>query len=648
IDSDVNLVNHFTPPTTLISGQLDLTWDAGLRASTAVGNYVWVDQNQNGLQDEPASAGVNGVTVTLHLSDTTPLSTTVTANDPLGQPGYYVFDGLTPSTSYYVEFTKPSGFSFTTAFTGTNKTLDSDADTATGRTAAFTLTANTFDTTRDAGLIAPTGVLRLGNLVWRDLNNNGRYDPAAGEYGLNGVRLNLYRDANGNNLADPGENLGSTTTANRLGQPGWYEFANLAAGDYIVALDPRNFAPDGALVGLRTSTGNEPTPDPDNNRNNDDNGDMGATMIASQAITLKSGTEPTDDGDDADGNQTLDFGLIGAASLGNYVWFDSNANGLQDAGEPPVSGVTVELLDALGTAILTTTTDSLGTYGFSELISGTYQVRFSNLPASHSFTTVVTSTDTLNSDPDPVISTTALITITTNQIDLNWDAGLVAPRASLGDRVWDDQNRDGVQDAGEPGLNGVTVALYRADDTLVLTTTTATLTGTDGLYSFTNLPPGDYYVVFGPPPAGYAPTLQNVIADDTRDSDADVVTRRTAVTTLAPGENDPSWDMGVYTFASIGDRVWNDFNRNGLQDGSEVGVSGVAVRLYEPGGNQPVASTTTNASGYYSLTGLIPADYYLEFSLPTGYRTSLRDAGTDDASDSDPSLASFQTITTTL
>ena len=67
--------------------------------------------------------------------------------------------------------------------------------------------------------------------------------------------------------------------------------------------------------------------------------------------------------------------------------------------------------------------------------------------------------------------------------------------ASLGDFVWNDLNADGVQDAGEAGIDGVTVNLYASDGTFIATTTTAG----GGLYLFDNLTPGDYYVEFIPP-----------------------------------------------------------------------------------------------------------------------------------------------------
>ncbi|MBX0326164.1 carboxypeptidase regulatory-like domain-containing protein [Oscillochloris sp. ZM17-4] len=651
IDSDIDPATGYTPVTNLIDGEIDTTWDAGLTTSTAVGNYVWIDRNANGIQDESADDGVNGVTVNLYTAGDTFVATTFTANDPFGLPGYYLFDKLTPG-DYYVEFIKPAGFTgFTTQGSGTNP-QDSDANPATGKTSTFTLLANQYDPTRDAGLTLPSDTLTLGNLVWRDLNNNGRYDPADGEYGIDGVRLTLSTSA--------GTNLRSTTTSTHLGEPGWYQFSNLVAGDYIVTIDASNFAPGGALYGLRTSTGNEPTPDPDSNIDNDDNGDASSGQIVSQAITLSAGGEPSAliDGDGSNGNQTLDFGMIGGASLGNFVWFDTNGDGIQDSGEPAVPGVTVELLDAGGAVLKTTTTDSTGRYGFSELSAGDYRVRFSNLPAGNSFTgRNLGGNAQLDSDadptPGPTIGETTLITLADGDADLSWDAGLVATLASIGDRAWDDQNRDGVQDALEPGINGVTAKLYRADGTLVGTTTTANVLGIDGIYGFSGLPPGDYYVVFSTIPSGYTVSPQNIGTDDTKDSDADTATRRTATTTLDPGENDPSWDIGLFGYASIGDFVWNDKNRDGVQDVGEPGVSGVAVRLYRQGESTPVASTTTDSSGYYHFTNLVPdLNYYLEFSMPAGYSTTVRDAGgntpASDLIDSDPDLSTYQTIPTPL
>src|SRR5690606_18184352 len=52
--------------------------------------------------------------------------------------------------------------------------------------------------------------------------------------------------------------------------------------------------------------------------------------------------------------------------IGNRVWFDTNSNGIQDPGEVPVDGATVNLYDDLGTLIATAATSANGEYYFDD------------------------------------------------------------------------------------------------------------------------------------------------------------------------------------------------------------------------------------------------------------------------------------------
>lgn len=64
-------------------------------------------------------------------------------------------------------------------------------------------------------------------------------------------------------------------------------------------------------------------------------------------------------------------------TIGDYVWADANANGQQDSGELPLSGVKVVLYDGAGTRKLdSTTTNSTGNYAYEKLASGSYKLRF--------------------------------------------------------------------------------------------------------------------------------------------------------------------------------------------------------------------------------------------------------------------------------
>jgi len=114
--------------------------------------------------------------------------------------------------------------------------------------------------------------------------------------------------------------------------------------------------------------------------------------------------------------------------------------------------------------------------------------------------------------------------------------------ASIGDYVWYDANQDGIQDGGEDGVPDVNVNLRDGANITQLYTTT---TGASGLYSFTDLLPGDYLIEFVLPPNFYF-TLQDQGVDDAEDSDADLATGQTMSTTLEAGENDFTWDAGIY------------------------------------------------------------------------------------------------------
>lgn len=134
-----------------------------------------------------------------------------------------------------------------------------------------------------------------------------------------------------------------------------------------------------------------------------------------------------------------------AGVVGDRVWFDENRNGLQDAGEPGVDGVTVTLLDDAGNPVvdgngdpITTTTDADGKYSFAVPL-GTYRVSFTNLPAKYELTKVsVGSDDAIDSDAPGVGQATHPVTLTDPvtdgdgaNVNLNLDAGLVLADVSV-------------------------------------------------------------------------------------------------------------------------------------------------------------------------------------------------------------------------
>lgn len=137
--------------------------------------------------------------------------------------------------------------------------------------------------------------------------------------------------------------------------------------------------------------------------------------------------------------------------------------------------------------------------------------------------------------------------------------------SSIGDRVWNDSNEDGIQDDGELGLADVTVNLYRSNDTLSGSTTT----GSTGGFSF-SVPAGDYYLEFILL-SGYSFSKKDEGVDNAIDSDADVNTGRTILTTLGHDENDTTWDAGMHAVPIPG-AVW-------LLGSGLVGLVGIRKKL---------------------------------------------------------------------
>ena len=169
-----------------------------------------------------------------------------------------------------------------------------------------------------APTITPIASLTLGDLVFEDVNRSGKYEDGT-DVGIAGVVLNLYLD-DGDGVLDAGDGapIATTTTDDGIDGSvlGEYIFDGICPGDYIVEVAPSNFSSGNALfdTGLSAqfvSSPSGPAPDPDNDQNNDDNGAPVAGFgVASQAITLDFGTEPTNDGDDDNNtNLSLDFGF---------------------------------------------------------------------------------------------------------------------------------------------------------------------------------------------------------------------------------------------------------------------------------------------------------------------------------------------------
>lgn len=572
---------------------------SGAMASTYsyVGDRVWEDLNGNGIQDA-GEPGIQGALIYLTKANNASPRTfgpyTTDAN------GYYLvgpMSGGNTQVQFIVQL--PGGYVFTLQDQGTDDAVDSDANPADGKTAWFFLPAGTTDLTWDAGVYRPA---QLGDYVWDDLDRDGVQD--SNEVGIAGVTVRL--------LDASGAAVDTTATDSN----GYYLFSGLRPGTYSVEFVP----PSGYVFSARDQDGDDALDsdaDPSNGR--------------TAPVALISGQS----------NLTLDAGLYQQrASIGDFVWADNNMNGIQDEGEPGVDGVTVKLLDAQGRTIDFRITSGGGYYLFTDLLPGTYSLVFLP-PVGYRLTPQNQGGDsTKDSDADSTTGVTTPTVLSPGQTDLTWDAGLYA-LAEIGDRVWLDANANGIQDSGEVGVDGIGVKLLNANGAVIA----IQVTSGGGLYKFTDLVPGTYSLQFEAPGYNFSPQDQG--SDDAADSDANPADGKTVATVLSSGESDMTWDAGLYQLASIGDRVWNDTNSNGIQDSGEPGIDGVTVNLLDSAG-AVIGTQVTSGGGLYLFSGLMPGTYSLQFIAPSGMTPSPWDQGADDSKDSDANPSDGNTVQTVL
>lgn len=459
-----------------------------------------------------------------------------------------------------------------------------------------------------------------GDRVWFDSNLDGIQD--AGEPGLNGIRVRLYEDSGpglfGDGVANTNDDrfVAYTVTADDFdGNPGYYLFPNLDRGNYFAVFE----IPTAYTVSPRDA-------------GSDDAADSDADAATGYTVITWL--------DAAEVDRTWDLGLwlppsgvslvktAGSAPDGTDHWIMSGSSvtytyRVTNTGSMPL--VRLDVND-----------DQLGYIGTIDgpLAPGASATLTKSAPIGVNVTNVA---EVVGHPADP--SGKEIPGAPAVRDD---DPAVVRLYAAIGDRVWYDVDRDGVQDAGETGISGVQVILFDAAGDPVDSTTTD---GT-GKYLFPNLLPGDYSLGFVPP-AGYVVSPVDQGGNDAADTDADPVTGRTVPTSLESGETDRTWDAGLWLPAAIGDYVWRDNNRDGLQDAGDEPLADVLVTLFDADGNV-VDTTSTAADGSYAFTGLVPGDYSLGFATPVGYAPSPKDAGGNDAQDSDADPVSGRTSVTSL
>lgn len=224
-------------------------------------------------------------------------------------------------------------------------------------------------------------------------------------------------------------------------------------------------------------------------------------------------------------------------------------------------------------------------------------------------------------------------------------------RLCLGNAVWQDTNRNGIKDAGEPGVSGAVLHLIHPGSDNAIGGTgsaadyevaSAITTGSSGGYVFSAISAGTYYVRMTPPAtlpstSGLVVSLDNGVNNDNNGSQpggpgTDIYS---PLITLTPGtepvndgdasaNTDLSVDFGLNDGVSVGDLVFDDSNGDGIyQSGAgESGIANVTVQLLDGATETVLLSTTTDAEGRYFFGACAPGTYRIRIPTPPASRSA--------------------------
>lgn len=312
---------------------------------------------------------------------------------------------------------------------------------------------------------------------------------------------------------------------------------------------------------------------------------------------------------------------ISQSNISGSVWFDTNANGLIELQENTFPNIPVFLITCSGQFVQATQTDPNGDYEFNNVSDGSYKVFFNTSVLGSQY--VFTITDNTTDNHALANGYTDCIVLDVNISDeYTLNAGLTI-LATIGDKIWNDLNGNGLQNNGEPGINNVTVNLHRTADDAIIATTTSNLSG---IYSFTNILPGNYFISMVLPSI-YQPTIIN---NTNPSSNSDITgsngPNTTDVFTLTAGVNNLNLDAGFYICARICGFMYYDGNFSNTLSINENGINGLQVRLWRIADGDTLLYSqvftgpkpgSPSDDGYYEFC-VPPGRYYIEVpgSLP--------------------------------
>jgi hypothetical protein len=637
----------------------------GIHEPLAIGNHVWVDENQDGTL-QSAEPKLQGATVKLYEDanmDGTPDGAAIDTKTT-NASGSYIFTGLdggsyvigvtppTPTTGPAYESTDGPGQEMNPNNDGNNN--DNGINTVAGETFSGTVTIaagteptndngyspipdNNSNLSVDFGFAQP---IKIAGNVYHDEN---------GETNVDGTPINnpsntpVYA-----NLVDAAGNVVGTDPINSNGT---YEFTDVEPNTtYTVVLSTTQ-----GTVGNPAPTADLPTGWDNVGEDCCDN--TGNDGTPNGVVTVTTATTDVDE---------ANFGIHQPLAIGNHVWVDENQDGTLQGAEPKLQGATVKLYEDAnsdgtpdGAAIDTKTTNANGVYIFTGLDAGNYVVGVT--PPAPANGPAYESTDGPGQEMNPnndgnnndngintvggeTFSGTVSIAAGTeptndngysaipdNNSNLSVDFGFAQP-IKLSGIVFNDESGPANVDGSPIGMAGTTqlyANLIKPDGTV----DRITPIDNQGMYEFDDVVVNtSYQVVLTSAPGTVgnnapAASLPNGWLTVSEDGDGDGIGNDgtpDGINLATTGTTDlPMVNFGIREPVSVGNLVWIDENQNGVKDANELPLQNAIVNIYEDDNNDgtpdgaAIGTMTTGTDGLYEFSDLNSGKFIIGVVPPT-------------------------------
>ncbi len=299
---------------------------------------------------------------------------------------------------------------------------------------------------------------------------------------------------------------------------------------------------------------------------------------------------------------------IGGALTGSgvvSVWNDTNFNGLQESGEPGVSGVSVTLQHQSMNVERTAVSDESGRVFFPLLQPGDYTMT-ATLDGSRMFT-VGGGDSVFSSDDSRSESRTVHVSA---QTENSFGRIGVIRNTSLSLKAFHDSNVNGMADQDEPVFAGARLSVLKGGLLLSEMQTDA-----QGIAALPLLRAGEYELQLSLPDG----QIFSVSGGEGGNSFfSDTAASELAIPfTVLPGQENTVF-AGVTLPGTISGRLFVDVNSNGVWDAGEDMMPGFTVEAVNASG-KAVAQTVTDAAGAYLSPALVPGSYTVRIYLQSPY-----------------------------